>query len=100
MEFEKDKKQREFLLQCFQDCYQVVFSIQRGADGKNRKAMILTNVETQAQRRLARQVSLNGPFLEVKTQKWYITNPEDSEEEVEAMPDHISAVLTRMTERA
>ena len=74
--------------------------MQRGADGKTRKAMSVKNVVTQAQRRLYRKISLNGPFHEIVTKKWHITDPEDSETEVEVVNDHISEDITRCVERA
>ncbi len=74
--------------------------MQRGADGKIRKLMIVKNVVTQAQRRLFRKISLNGPFHEIVARKWHITDPEDSETEVEVLNDHISEDITRCIERA
>jgi hypothetical protein len=74
--------------------------MQRGADGETRKAMSVKNVVTQAQRRLYRKISLNGPFHEIVTKKWHITDPEDSEAEVDVVNDHISEDITRCVERA
>ena len=62
--------------------------------------MVLLNVSTQAQRNLHRKVSLNGPFLEVKTQKWYLTDPDDSEVETEEAPNSLIGTLTRVYEKA
>jgi len=62
--------------------------------------MVLLNVSTQAQRNLHRSVSLNGPFIEVITQKWFLTDPNDSELETEEAPNSIIGTLKRVYEKA
>ena len=62
--------------------------------------MFIKNVTTQAQRNLYRKVSLNGPFIEVKSQKWYVTDPDDSEVEVDEVPNDVLGVLSSCSDRA
>lgn len=62
--------------------------------------MIIKNTATQEQRRLYRKVELNGPFIEIKSQLWFITNPDDSEEEIDKAPENVVAALNRCYEQA
>jgi DNA-binding transcriptional regulator YhcF (GntR family) len=62
--------------------------------------MIIKNINTNTSRKLYRKLKLNGPFLEVKTQKWFLTQQDDSDVESEPAPDNISAALNRCYDEA
>jgi hypothetical protein len=38
-------------------------------------------------RGIVRKQELNGPFLEVKSQQWVVIKNEDSDEEIEQVPE-------------